>query len=220
MPSFYHNYGRNNTNCSPAADSTNNQRGTQELTVIVDETSETTGAKSFVDRGEVLLLLEDQRLIVHAYKIKEFGRINDLLADKPSITGQLQAIKLPEKAADFAKVLELLYTPVYNATTPNVEILVSALNMASKYRHPSLRVYTINALGPRCGELPPIERIEVARVCNVPEWVSGAIDELCEREDPITLEEANRLGVETFGDISRRRERKIYNQGWKDMGAA
>ncbi|KAG8739641.1 hypothetical protein FRC10_005377 [Ceratobasidium sp. 414] len=214
-----------------AIGSTNNQRDTQELTAIADETNETTGARSFVDKGEVVLVLEGQRFIVHAYKIKEFGRINDMLVDEPSRVGKRQAIGLPEKAADIVKVLELLYTPyhlampltliisMYNTTTPSVDTLVSALSMATKYGHPSLRAYAIDALSPRCSELPPIDRIEVARACNVPEWATGAIDELCEREEPITLEEANRLGVETFGDVSRRREQKSYNQGWKDMGA-
>ncbi|KAG9094359.1 hypothetical protein FRC06_010884 [Ceratobasidium sp. 370] len=201
------------------ADYTNNQRSIQELTATVDETSETTGVKSFVDRGEVLLLFEDQRLIVHAYKIKEFTRINDILIDNPSEVGRPQTIGLPEKAANFAKALELLYTPVYNATTPSIDTLLSALNMATKYCHPSLRAYAVNALSSRSSELSPVERIEVARACDIPEWVSGAIDELCEREERITLEEANRLGVEVFGDVSRRREQRVYNRGWKDMGA-
>jgi hypothetical protein len=81
---------------------------------------------------------------------------------------------------------------------------VSALRLGTLYEHPALRTYAIKHL--ERAALSPIERIRIARECNLQEWEEPAYAELSEREEMISPDEAGVLGLETYINISRRRE--------------
>lgn len=52
----------------------------------------------------------------------------------------------------------------------------------------------------------PIERLNLADECGIPRWRLGAFCALCNREQPPTLEEASRLGMERLVAFCRVRE--------------
>jgi len=55
---------------------------------------------------------------------------------------------------------------------------------------------------------PPIERIELAIKCSVEKWLLPAYEQLCNRADRLTLQEAERLGMIRYHIISQIREQK------------
>ncbi|KAG8707957.1 hypothetical protein FRC08_000197 [Ceratobasidium sp. 394] len=160
---------------------------------------------AYADQSRVLFLVENHQFIVHASKAREFDRIDGMMESSPEEAG-MQVIELQESAAKFTMMLKVLHTPVYRATTFDVDTLVSTLTLATKYGHPGLRAYATSVLGPRQHELSPVRRIKVARACNIPEWAPGAIDELSKRPELLGRKEVNELGDDVFKYIARRRE--------------
>ncbi|KAG8699378.1 hypothetical protein FRC09_006655 [Ceratobasidium sp. 395] len=57
--------------------------------------------------------------------------------------------------------------------------------------------------------LNPIDKLRLARKHNIPEWENMALEELCHRTAPITLEEANMIGLEKFMQALRIREERV-----------
>jgi hypothetical protein len=86
----------------------------------------------------------------------------------------------------------------------STQVLKSTLRLATKYKYEHMREYAIGCLEKR--DLPPMERIKLARECNVPVWSEEALDELCAQDGLVTLAEADVLGLETFFELASRRE--------------
>ncbi|TFK65793.1 hypothetical protein BDN72DRAFT_772918, partial [Pluteus cervinus] len=51
----------------------------------------------------------------------------------------------------------------------------------------------------------PVDKVVLGRTYNIPEWAIEARVLLCRREEPITLEEASRMGMEEVVNISQTR---------------
>lgn len=93
----------------------------------------------------------------------------------------------------------------------DTSILVSALRIATAYDYPDLYSYAIKHL--ECAKLVAIERIKIAREFELTAWEEPAYVELCERDEPITNEEASALGMDTFVHIAGIREREQRRRG-------
>ncbi|KAG8739640.1 hypothetical protein FRC10_005376 [Ceratobasidium sp. 414] len=201
------------------ANATDNQKSLKRPRLSLDEPDIGNITKSYAEPEKVLLVGEDGRYVVHAHKIKEFAKLGEMLENAAEEAG-LKVVKLPGKGHIITEVLEVLYTPIYTAKLLAIQPLTAALCFATEYEHPSLRAYVIKTLEVRQQEVPPVDRIMLARLYDVPKWIPKAIDDLSERELPITLEEANELGKESFAIISKRREKANYNKGMEAGRAA
>jgi hypothetical protein len=92
----------------------------------------------------------------------------------------------------------------YAETPFNVITLKSALRLATKFGHPAMRAFAL--AHPGLENLEPIERIVISRESNVPTWMERGLRELCARDEPISLAEAQMLGLETFVEVAAKRE--------------
>ncbi|KAF8599383.1 hypothetical protein BDV93DRAFT_401316, partial [Ceratobasidium sp. AG-I] len=81
---------------------------------------------------------------------------------------------------------------------------VSALLLATRYDYPALRTFAINKL--EKAKLSAVERIRLAREFDVPSWEEPAYLELCERDEAITMSEAEVLGLKTVVHVAKIRE--------------
>ncbi|KAG8762210.1 hypothetical protein FRC12_009145 [Ceratobasidium sp. 428] len=170
-------------------------------------------SKSYIEQEKTQLIVEDKKFLVHTYKIKEFAKLKTMLEEAAEET-DLRVLKLNlELAASIERLLELLYAPIYTEETFAIDTLVTALVFATRYEHPRLRQYAIRIMESRQDEIPPMKRIQLSRVHNLPKWQPGAIDDLAKREQILTLKEANELGAELFADVCSRRELAKYNKG-------
>jgi hypothetical protein len=93
---------------------------------------------------------------------------------------------------------------VYAEIPFSATILKSALRVATKFEHPTMRAFALAHL--ELENLAPIERIVMSRESNVPTWMERGLRELCARDEPISLAEAQILGIETFVGIAAKRE--------------
>jgi hypothetical protein len=92
--------------------------------------------------------------------------------------------------------------------------LTSALRIATTYDYPALRAFAINKLEKT--SLSAIERIRIAREFNFTSWEAPAYVELCERDEAITEDEANVLGMSAFVHVAKIREKEQRRKGSLD----
>jgi hypothetical protein len=74
-------------------------------------------------------------------------------------------------------------------------------------------MFAISNLGGPSISLNPVSRIQLARKYDIANWEETALTELCEREEPITIEEASLLGLTAFVAISSAREKERWERG-------
>ncbi|KAG9027236.1 hypothetical protein FS837_004340, partial [Tulasnella sp. UAMH 9824] len=58
------------------------------------------------------------------------------------------------------------------------------------------------------GGVGPLDRVEVSIRCRVSDWLHPAYQELCDRAEGVTTEEAKRLGMDRLAAIYRIRDRR------------
>lgn len=88
--------------------------------------------------------------------------------------------------------------------------LVVALHIATAYDDPDLCSYATKH--PESANLTAIERIKVAREFGLTSWEEPAYLELCERDEPITNEEANALEMAVFVRIAGIASQQLHDK--------
>ncbi|CAE6532715.1 unnamed protein product [Rhizoctonia solani] len=159
----------------------------------------------------VQIRTEDRLFRIHQFKLGEFDRLRPMLEQAAKDDKERKTIKLPDSADDFHNLLTVLYSSVYDVHLFSSAILKSTLKLATKYAHPTLRTFAIKELEKHT--LEPIERFALSRDCGVTEWMPKAVDDLCWREGPITVAEAQILGPEKFVEVAARREGILFERG-------
>ncbi|QRV93759.1 hypothetical protein RhiJN_21777 [Ceratobasidium sp. AG-Ba] len=147
----------------------------------------------------------------HKYLLKRFAALKRLIEQKAA--GETnEEMSLEYNATDFLNTLRILYASPIEAL-PNFDptTLVSALRTATTYDYPTLRNFTIKKL--ESIPLSAIERIRIAREFKLATWEAPAYEELCAREEPITEDEASVLGISTFVQVAKIREKAQRMRG-------
>jgi hypothetical protein len=80
----------------------------------------------------------------------------------------------------------------------------SVLKLSTMWSFEDLRDLAIQNMAQL--SIDPVERAALASEYNIDEWLLPALNELAQREEPIGIEEANRLGWETALQIAAVRE--------------
>ena len=83
----------------------------------------------------------------------------------------------------------------------SIEKWSSVLKLANMWDFPRIRQMAIEQIGVRTED--PIERIILAERYEIPGWEISGMNELCRREQALTLEEGERLGLRRAMTIMR-----------------
>ncbi|KAG8679009.1 hypothetical protein FRC09_019333, partial [Ceratobasidium sp. 395] len=156
-------------------------------------------------------------LQTHKYLLNRFSVLKSLIAQKDGAEqlGKPLTLEREHGVEDFLNTFKILYTsPIDGPLELDPATLVSALRLATVYDYPALRTFAINNL--EKAQLTAIERIQIAREFGFTSWEEPAYVELCERDEPITEQEANVLGMSTFVQIARTREKEQRRKGRLD----
>ncbi|CEL57761.1 hypothetical protein RSOLAG1IB_02505 [Rhizoctonia solani AG-1 IB] len=177
-----------------------------------------TSSQTYVDcvsynDWNVRILIGNSSFKLHEHQLNRFSVLKKLIRDAninrsgPSASTELVLSLKDENPTDFQNMIGILYLSVCERMTDDnhsTQVLKSTLRLATKYKYEHMREYAIRCLEKR--DLPPMERIKLARECNVPVWSEEALDELCAQDGLVTLAEADVLGLETFFELASRRE--------------
>ncbi|QRV95130.1 hypothetical protein RhiJN_23148 [Ceratobasidium sp. AG-Ba] len=161
--------------------------------------------------GNVTVQIEQCLFRVHEFKLKEFEDLKGMLQGAQKDEDGRKTIYLTANPSEFRRMLAVLYSCGYDRPTFTTGTLKASLRFATLYKHTSIRDYAIRHLEKRT--LPPIERFALARDCEISAWMGPALDDLCWREEPISVDEAQVLGFEKFAEVASRREAVKYERG-------
>ncbi|KAG8759095.1 hypothetical protein FRC12_009856 [Ceratobasidium sp. 428] len=156
-------------------------------------------------------------LQTHRYLLNRFSVLKSLIAQKAGAEQLDKPLTLEREhgVEDFLNTFKILYTsPIDGPLEFGSAIFVSALRLATAYDYPALRTFAINNL--EKAQLSAIERIQIAREFVLTSWEEPAYVELCERDEPVTEQEANVLGMSAFVQIARTREKEQRRRGRLD----
>ncbi|KAF8605205.1 hypothetical protein BDV93DRAFT_543740 [Ceratobasidium sp. AG-I] len=172
-------------------------------------------------RGDVELRVNDAIFKTHMHMLDKFSGLKDLLdrighysspVSMPVITVQRDE----HGVKDFCNMFKVLYASVVDGPFKfDAPVLISALRVSSVYDYPALRTFCIKQL--EGVSLSAIKRIQLAREFQLTAWEGPAYDELYHREQAITKEEAQILGVAAFVEVARVREEEKLKKG-KEIG--
>ncbi|KAG8683650.1 hypothetical protein FRC11_013258, partial [Ceratobasidium sp. 423] len=161
--------------------------------------------------------IENVRFKVHKSKLIESETFADMftVAQNSNKDGQVMEgfstdhpIKLEGVAAsDFESLLTLLYERHYTHQHPELDtsLVVPAFRLAHMWNFKELRQYLLPYLE-KC--LDDIDKIVYAREFDIKEWITPAYTRLYRRTEPLSTEEATKIGFESAMLIFRLREEK------------
>ncbi|KAG9031483.1 hypothetical protein FS837_002973, partial [Tulasnella sp. UAMH 9824] len=86
----------------------------------------------------------------------------------------------------------------------------AALHLATMWEFERVRAKLIKDMSQVIsnGGVEPLDRVEVSIQCRVSDWLYPAYQELCDRAEAVTTEEAKRLGMDRLAAIYRVRDRR------------
>ncbi|CAE6470671.1 unnamed protein product [Rhizoctonia solani] len=106
-------------------------------------------------------------------------------------------------ASDFECLLTFLYEG--QQTSNNLSLVLPAFRLAHMWNFSELRASLLPTLGSSLGD---VDKIIYAREFGIKDWVTPAYIKLYRRDEPLTTEEAEKLGFKSAMLIFRLREEK------------
>lgn len=174
---------------------------------------------SIVDMGhsDTNLRVHNTIFRTHRHLLANFNRLEEKFTrGSPGSYWSVQLDQTEQGVEDVTNTFEILYASVIAGPFEfEPSVLISALRMASIYDYSALRAYSIDRL--EKARLGPVQRITLAREFGLTSWEEPAFEELYKREDALTDEEAEILGVISFAKVARMREGEKLKQG-KEIG--
>ncbi|KAH8996886.1 hypothetical protein EDB92DRAFT_1775791, partial [Lactarius akahatsu] len=93
---------------------------------------------------------------------------------------------------DFEAFLSILYPANFEAHELTYEQRKSVLYLSTRWGFASLRKLALNSIKPPT----PHDKLLLARTYSINHWVLPALTALCERTQPLSLDEARRMSME------------------------
>jgi hypothetical protein len=93
----------------------------------------------------------------------------------------------------------------------SIEDWTSLLSFATRFMCEKIRARAIREIEEDQAKLDPVQRVVLAIRHSIPQWLVPAYQELCQRQDSLTLEEGEKLGLSTVIKLMRARE-TLMNQ--------
>lgn len=114
-------------------------------------------------------------------------------------------------ASDFAALLRVLYESHFSGKqhVPETPLIIPSFRLANLFKFSELRAHLLPLAEKN---LDDVDKITFAREFNVKKWLAPAHIRLCQREKPLTTEEARKLGVDSVLILWRMREQYRTSQ--------
>ncbi|KAG8684783.1 hypothetical protein FRC11_011603, partial [Ceratobasidium sp. 423] len=170
----------------------------------------------YFDNTLIAIQVENTLFNVHKYQLAKsevfsdmFRNMEDAEGDEPGegSSPDLPIVMKGITVSDFTALLKLLYDNHRPAT--EASLIIPAFRLANVLKFTELRAYLLPLAEKDLGD---VDKIVLAREFDIKEWLAPAHVRLCKREEPLSTEEARKLGVDSVLIISRMRE-KHRNQG-------
>ncbi|KEP46310.1 BTB domain protein [Rhizoctonia solani 123E] len=170
-------------------------------------------SKFYFDNTLIVIQVEDTLFNVHKYQLLKSETFSDMFKMPKRADGELEEGSSPERpivmegaaAADLEALMTVLYASYFSShqPTPEASLIIPAFRLANMWNFSDLRSYLLPLAET---VLSDIDKIVFAREFDIQSWLVPSHRNLCERPEPITTDEARKLGVDSLLLISRMRE--------------
>ncbi|KEP48478.1 BTB/POZ domain protein [Rhizoctonia solani 123E] len=167
----------------------------------------------FFDNTLVAIQIGTMLFNVHKYQLVKSEVFSDMFKIPKPAGDEPEEGSSPEhpitlegvSASDFTALLRVLYASHFssNQPAPEASLVIPAFRLANLFNFSELRAYLLPLAEQN---LDDVDKIVFAREFDIKEWLVSAHVRLCQREKPLSGEEANKLGVQSVLIISRMRE--------------
>ncbi|KZT27201.1 hypothetical protein NEOLEDRAFT_1131230 [Neolentinus lepideus HHB14362 ss-1] len=175
-----------------------------------------TGAKVhdhyFFDDGTVTFMVERTLFRVHRFFFeRDSALFRDQLLTHPEVRSGDSIVELKDcTALDFERFLGVLYPNAFNQhTATTLEEWSSILALSAQWGFESIRLLAIREVFPLASS---IDRVALGLKYDIKDWLLDAYLDICLRRDPISDDEAERLGAKDVARVSRLREKILREQ--------
>ncbi|QRW14298.1 The BTB (BR-C, ttk and bab)/POZ (Pox virus and Zinc finger) domain [Ceratobasidium sp. AG-Ba] len=155
--------------------------------------------------------VENTYFNVHKYQLMKSETFADMFTTankdpEEGLSDEKPIVLEGVKASDFECLLTVLYATRFSTyqPTPEASLIIPAFRLANKWNFEDLRTYLLPLAE---NELSDVDKVMFAREFNIREWLIPTHTRLCSRNDPITTEEAQKLGLDSLLFIYRTREK-------------
>ncbi|CAE6524002.1 unnamed protein product [Rhizoctonia solani] len=158
----------------------------------------------------IAIQIEGTLFNVHKYQLAKSEVFSDMFKmPKPEGNAPVEGSSLEHPivlkgvtASDFASLLTVLYASHFSddQPTPEAPLIIPAFRLAQMFNFSKLRKYLLPLVEKN---LEDVDKIVLSREFDIQEWLVPAHVRLCQRQQPLSGEEANKLGVQSTLIIMR-----------------
>jgi len=181
----------------------------------------------YFEDGTVVLFVDECLFKVHRYYLMResevfsdmFALPSDQMSDS-SIEGQTDdsPIVIPEVSRkELESFLSFIYFGMHDDQQLSLDDWVSLLSFATRFVCEKIRRRAIRQIDNSDAQLDPVEKVVLAVKHTIPQWLLPAYQELCERQDSLTLEEGMKLGMPTVIKLMRAREMLVHDSSYPGL---
>ncbi|CAE6500664.1 unnamed protein product [Rhizoctonia solani] len=167
----------------------------------------------FFDNTLVAIQIGKTLFNVHKYQLAKSEVFSDMFKIPKPEGGEPEEGSSPEhpiklegvSALDFAALLRVLYASHFssNQPVPEASLVIPAFRLANMFNFSELRAFLLPLAEQNLND---VDKIVFAREFDIKEWLTPAHVRLCQWEEPLSGEEARKLGIESVLIVSRMRE--------------
>ncbi|CAE6450665.1 unnamed protein product [Rhizoctonia solani] len=174
-------------------------------------------SKFYLEDALIVIQVENTLFRVHKHQLLKSETFSDMFKVASVKNNEPEEGSSPDHpiimdgvaASDFEALLTVLYAS-YHSTRPDQPApefgnhsIIAAFRLVHMWDFSDLRDYLLPLVE---RALDDVERIVFAREHGIQSWVVPALVKLCQRFEPLTTEEARKLGLDTVLIISHMRE--------------
>ncbi|CAE6451058.1 unnamed protein product [Rhizoctonia solani] len=169
------------------------------------------------DNTLIAIKVEDTLFNVHKYQLLKSETFSDMFKvpkakdGEPEEGSSLEHPIIMEgvKATDFEALLEVLYASHFSThqPVPEASLIIPAFRLANMWNFSDLRAFLLPLAEKH---LSDIDKILFAREFDINDWLAPAHVRLCQRQEKLTAEEAQKLGVNSLLLIARLGQQGSY----------
>ncbi|KZT27200.1 hypothetical protein NEOLEDRAFT_1131229 [Neolentinus lepideus HHB14362 ss-1] len=163
----------------------------------------------YFDDDKVTFRVDGKLFRVHRFFFERDSAVfRDVLLKDSDPQSRVGVVDLLDcTAIDFERFLDVLYPISFSRDTPKtLDEWTSILALSTQWGFNSIRTLATRELFPLAS---PIDKIVLAHKYDIKEWLLEAYKDVCLRKEPLSVEEAERIGVKDTARIASIRENRL-----------
>ncbi|OBZ76036.1 hypothetical protein A0H81_03086 [Grifola frondosa] len=170
--------------------------------------------KYYFDDELSVFLVEGRFFKVHRYFLireSEFFRtLFQLPSGEKDAEGRTDETAIPlhdVKRCEFESFLDFLYEGMHKHQVSTLSYWINILSISTRFVCDKMRDRAIEEIDNYHTPINPVEKIVIATKFDVSKWLAPSYEAVCQRDHPLNIAEAQKLGLATTVLLAQARER-------------